>query len=263
MKLKGTLRFLAVSALMLAAGCASAQPPLQEDAAASQIRTLVRSLGYGAGIHHFKNYVLRGKDDYRTRAEQCFTKAEETIAALRGIKGLTDKEKEALDGIGRVVKQYKANLPTAQKMIAEGKGIQEIDAAVKVDDAPGKAGLAVLRDGRKWSALDTLDAALGYVGAIHHFKNYVLRGTDEYRTNAIARFKEARDAIATLRGDAALGDKEKKALDDIEGVVKRYEANVSTAQTMMAERKSIKEIDTAVKVDDAPAIAGLAVLRKE
>src|SRR6185295_3100571 len=106
---------------------------------------LTRALGYGAGIHHFKNYVLRGADDYRTKADESLGEAEKILASLRVAPDATPKDKEAVDAIEKVVKQYRANLPVAQKMHAEGKSIQEIDTAVKVDDAPAVAGLAVLR----------------------------------------------------------------------------------------------------------------------
>lgn len=237
----------------------AALPARAEDADA-QIRSLVRSLGYGAGIHNFKNYVLRGTDEYRVNADKFFTEAEKTIAGLGG--SLKDDEKKALDAISGVVKKYHENLAVAQKMIGEGKSITEIDAAVKVDDTPALEGLAKLQAGRTWSALDKLDAALGYGGAIHNFKNYVLRGKEDYRTAAIARFKEVTDQIAALRADKSLDEAGQKALKDIEGVVMKYSGNVGVAQKMISEKKGVAEIDKAVKVDDAPATAALAVLRK-
>lgn len=241
----------------------AALPARAEDSAEAKIRSLVRQIGYGAGIHNFKNYVLRANEDYRTNADKFLGKAEETLAALKKDASLKDADKKAVEDIEKTVKQYHANLETAKKMIADGKSITDIDTAVKVDDTAAKAALEMLQKDRKWTALDRLDAALGYVGAIHHFKNYVLRGKEDYKTWAAAKFKDAHAAIDELRKDATMGDKEKKALDDIEGVVKKYEGNVDVVTKMMADKKSVKEIDTAVKVDDAPATAGLAVLRKE
>jgi hypothetical protein len=256
---RASARLVAFVALA-SAGCVSAPAPDTVDAGVGR---LVRALGYGAGLHNFKNYVLRGNDEYRAKAGEFLTRARKTIASLRADPGIKDKEKAALEGIESVVRQYQANLPAAQKMIADGKSVKEIDAAVKVDDAPAIAGLAVLRSGRTWTALDNLEAALGYGGAIHNFKNYVLRGKDEYASNAVARFKDAADALVALRADSSLGGKERQALDDIEGVLKKYAANVDKVRKMTADGKSIPDIDAAVKVDDAPATAGLAVLRKE
>ncbi|MCE9584349.1 MAG: hypothetical protein K8T20_17820 [Planctomycetes bacterium] len=250
-----------VRLLVLAALASLPALPARAEDADSQIRGLVRNLGYGAGIHNFKNYVLRGTDEYRTKSETFLAAAEKAITALRGAAGLKDEEKSALDGIEKVVKQYHANLATAQKMIADKKSVAEIDAAVKVDDAPALAGFKVLQGGRKWTAQDNLDAAVGYGGAIHNFKNYVLRGSEDYRTNALAKFKEAKDAIAALRADPAKKDM-KKSLDDVEGTLKKYEDNVAVVTKMIADKKSITEIDAAVKVDDAAAVAAFEALRK-
>jgi hypothetical protein len=228
----------------------------------AQIRSLVRSLGYGAGIHDFKNYVLRGADQYRVGAERFLKKAGDTVANLRGSAALKADEKQALDAIASVIGTYRANLAVAQKMIGEGRSISEIDAAVRVDDARAAEGLAALRKGRTWTALDTLEAALGYSGAIHDFKNYVLRGREEYRTKAVARFHEVARQIATLRADTSLGEKERKAVDDLDGVVRTYAANVDVVRRMIGEKKSVTDIDAAVKVDDTKATAALVALRK-
>ena len=44
--------------------CLTALGSVQAAASATRenVATLVRSLGYGAGIHNFKNFVLRGRD---------------------------------------------------------------------------------------------------------------------------------------------------------------------------------------------------------
>ncbi len=228
----------------------------------AQIRSLVRSLGYGAGIHDFKNYVLRGKDEYRVDAEGFLKKAADTVAALRGSAAVKADEKQALDAIAVVIGAYRSNLAVAQRMSKEGRSISEIDAAVRVDDARAAEGLAALRKGRTWTALDTIEAALGYSGAIHDFKNYVLRGREEYRTNAVARFHEVARQIATMRADTSLGEKERKAVDDLDGVVGKYAANVEVVRRMIGEKKSVADIDAAVKVDDTKALAALLTLRK-
>jgi hypothetical protein len=228
----------------------------------ARIRSLVRSLGYGASIHDFKNYVLRGAGQYRVDADRFLEKAAGTVADLRGSKSLRADERQALDAIASVIGAYRANLTVAQKMLKDGRSIPEIDAAVRVDDARAAEGLAALRKGRTWTALDNLEAALGYSGAIHDFKNYVLRGREEYRTNAAAHFQEVSLQIGRLRSDTSLGEREKKAVDDLDGVVRKYEANLEVVRRMIDEKKSVADIDAAVKVDDTKAIAALAVLRK-
>lgn len=235
---------------------------LAQDRVEPQELNLTRALGYGAGIHHFKNYVLRATENYRTQADESLGLAEKALASLRTASDATAKDKEAIDAIEKVVKQYRANLPVAQKMHVEGKSIKEIDAAVKVDDGPAIAGLAVLRDRAPRAPLPRLETELGYGGAIHAFKNYVLRGREEYRTAAQDAFRRAQASITALRATPTFQEKDLRALDEIEGVVKKYSANLEIVQKMHAEGKSIKEIDMAVRVVDLRAVAALELLRK-
>ncbi len=113
----------------------------------------------------------------------------------------------------------------------------------------------------KKAAVTNMVRALGYGGAIHHFKNYVLRGTDKYHVKAGNGFKAASDAIAAYR-NAAPTEAEKATLKEIEGVITQYQDALSVVQTMVAEKKSAKEIDGAVKINDGPATTGIAKLRE-
>ncbi|HUU34461.1 MAG TPA: hypothetical protein VMW48_10375, partial [Vicinamibacterales bacterium] len=115
---------------------------------------------------------------------------------------------------------------------------------------------------RTWTALDALESALGYDGAIHHFKNYVLRGSDEYRRNALARFQDVARHSAALGAGTSLGAREKAALGDLDGVVRLYVANIEVVRRMIGEKRSVADIDAAVTVDDTPATAALRVLRQ-
>jgi hypothetical protein len=54
----------------------------------------------------------------------------------------------------------------------------------------------------------------------------------------------------------------RKALDDIEAVVRSYEDTLVQIQKLIGEGKTAIEIDDAVKIDDEPAFRGLMALRK-
>ena len=54
-----------------------------QDDKRENISTLVRLLGYGAAIHNFKNYVLRGNEKYGRKANQFFSEAKLVVAKLR------------------------------------------------------------------------------------------------------------------------------------------------------------------------------------
>ncbi len=101
--------------------------------------------------------------------------------------------------------------------------------------------------------------ALGYGGAVHQFKNYVLRGEDKYARAAEAGFAEAQEIVTALQAGADTG--QAAALTGIAGTIAQYQAALPKVQAMVAEDKTPTEIDQAVKIDDKPAIEGLATLR--
>ncbi|WP_085909961.1 methyl-accepting chemotaxis protein [Kiloniella majae] len=111
----------------------------------------------------------------------------------------------------------------------------------------------------KQLAVTDLQRALGFGGLIHQFKNYVLR-QDEPRVakinTAISTAKKALDSYRNL----GITKQETDALNSITTVVDNYKSKLAEAQTMIKAGKSPQEIDTAVKIDDTPAIDGIAIL---
>lgn len=103
----------------------------------SEIRTY---LGYGALVHHFKNYVLRQDDRYRANALASAAIVFDAIDRYRELP-LTPAEHTALDDIEQTVRQYVANLNVITQMTAEGHANTEIDEAVNIDDSAAFAGL--------------------------------------------------------------------------------------------------------------------------
>jgi len=219
----------------------------------AQIADLVRAMGYGGAVHQFKNYVLRGADKHATAASAGFAKAQETVTALQA--GADAGQADALKGIAGTIAQYQAALPTIKALQADGKSVKEVDAAVKIDDKPAVEGLKALRAPYNWGALEQAEYALGYGNAIHQFKNYVIRGADKHSTAAAERFNEAKTALNKLNAQNAA------AVTQVVGVIDAYAAALPKIQGMVAEGKAPTEIDQAVKIDDKPAIEGLAALR--
>jgi hypothetical protein len=237
----------------------------------SEADSITHAMGYGAGIHHFKNYVLRHTDNYRADAVAEFTKAETALAAILDDPGIDPEMKSGAMALQLVVQSYLRAIPVVQAMIEEGRSVEEIDRVVKIADAPGTWGLEKIRGGSKWNALQELEYAMGYGGAIHNFKNYVLRGGrqstdvvggsfDNYRSVAEEQWTKAEALVGEIKS-AAASDEEAAAADRILGVINQYRANLAVAQQMHDEGRTIQEIDTAVRVDDAPAVEGLSVLQ--
>ncbi|WP_375689520.1 methyl-accepting chemotaxis protein [Pseudooceanicola sp. LIPI14-2-Ac024] len=110
---------------------------------ASIVRDLRLAMGYGGGIHAFKDYLLRGTDDLAGYAERGFADTRTAIAAYRGYR-LSAGEMAALKDIEKVVMAYQAGLETARAMVAAGEPATAIDEATRVDDTPAVRGFDVL-----------------------------------------------------------------------------------------------------------------------
>jgi hypothetical protein len=112
------------------------------------------------------------------------------------------------------------------------------------------------------SAYNSIAKAMGYGGMIHHFKNYVLRKD----TPRIAKVRVAAgEALASIEQytETALTPDERNALRDIRSVVQAYAKNIELARQLVAEGKDASQIDKAVKINDGPALRGLAVLKAQ
>jgi methyl-accepting chemotaxis protein len=111
----------------------------------------------------------------------------------------------------------------------------------------------------KARAVDTLVTSLGYGGMIHQFKNYVLRH-DNKRIRKI--YDHAGGAIAALEmyESAGVSNTERKAINDIRGVIGKYISNIEMVQSLAQWKAKAKAIDGKVKISDKPALVGITTL---
>ena len=120
-----------------------------------------------------------------------------------------------------------------------------------------------MRDpGTKARALADLRVSLGFGGFVHNFKNYVLRQDPMYLEGFEENLGAVRAALAAYRA-AGVNAEEGRALDAIAGVVDLYADNRWVVEDMIAAGKSPRELDSFVRVDDGPAMVGLARLESE
>ncbi len=101
--------------------------------------------GYGGAIHHFKNYVLRGKAKHVKGFQAAFEKSSEVFRQFNQI-GVSGKEADLLAEIKRTFALYKTNLDMAVGMVQDGAGPKEIDGAVKISDGPALKAYQELAD---------------------------------------------------------------------------------------------------------------------
>ncbi|MEN8197195.1 MAG: HAMP domain-containing methyl-accepting chemotaxis protein, partial [Pseudomonadota bacterium] len=110
---------------------------------AGLVTQLANTLGYGGMIHQFKNYVLRQDRPRIAKVEAAMNNAYAVIDEIRAL-GVTPAEDKALSNIRTVVANYEKGLQQAESLAGTGRGAEQIDRAVKVDDNPALAGMTTL-----------------------------------------------------------------------------------------------------------------------
>ena len=94
----------------------------------------------------------------------------------------------------------------------------------------------------------------GYGGAIHNFKNYVLRQRPEYFNKFRNNYEKTQNAIKKYKRFDNLSPEENEALRIIESTVVQYNDAINKAKDLFDNGKSITEVDTIIKIDDKPAL---------
>lgn len=235
---------------------------VQASDAREDVVTLVRSLGYGAGIHNFKNFVLRGRDENYDAAKQSFGIALGSLDRLAKSQELGVDDRAAVVILKNMVKDYDKGLDLAISLRGKGWRLGDVDRSVFVDDSIPIASLDQLRNKWKWSELEQIEYQLGYGKAIHNFKNYVLRGDERFQTQALENFLAVESLLNNQYGNSALGSAQKAALDQVKRVTQSYRNYLDLIDRFHTQQYPIRKIDLAVKINDKPAIDGLAILSK-
>ena len=103
-------------------------------------------MGYGGAIHNFKNYVLRGEETYLSTTLQRTQETIVTIDAYRSLGQLREVEKASLQRVREMVVAYSDAAVRVRELRAQGKSAAEIDAHVRIDDAPYLAAMSALSE---------------------------------------------------------------------------------------------------------------------
>ena len=103
------------------------------------MQTIQTQMGYGQLIHNFKNLVIRGDNDYRTRSYQLAINSNakvirQSLRAYKQFAPLNPIEIEAIQNVDSVVTEYVAKTNLVIKLKAANKTISEIDEQVVIDD---------------------------------------------------------------------------------------------------------------------------------
>lgn len=237
---------------------------------AKALESVVGTLGYGGMIHQFKNYVIRQDPG---RIEKVRQRSAVALFALERIESY-DSSKKTVAAVAQVRSVINAYLSNAENLInlsEAGLSAKQIDANLTIDDTPAIEGLEILfaqlrdRDPNaplsKNYYLGQLRRSLGFNGMIHHYKNYIIRHDAPRIAKITKSMDAAKSAIASYEA-MGLTAAEQSAINDIQAVLANYDSGLLLAQELIEKGASIAEIDTQIKVDDAPALAALNQLSR-
>lgn len=113
----------------------------------------------------------------------------------------------------------------------------------------------------KATELTNIERHIGYVGFIHHFKNYVIRGDADYYNQALTSYQSAMRSIKTLKklDDSTVATSN---LSILERTLHTYREQLDHAK-QQGPLLAVEALDQLVKVDDSQAATALEALSNE
>jgi PAS domain S-box-containing protein len=105
--------------------------------------------------------------------------------------------------------------------------------------------------------LNIVQMSIGYGGLIHSFKNFTIRGDKKYYIDFVEAFESTILAIERYELLKNMSSEEMKNLTTIKNTVMEYKDNIEIVQFMKSEKRSVNQIDKAVKVNGRPALMAI------
>ena len=107
--------------------------------------------------------------------------------------------------------------------------------------------------------LADIERSIGYVGFIHHFKNYIIRRDDKYYVEAMQSYSAAIDKIVEFE---SLTNKKDliHEIEHLKATLEEYHNNLQVAKSSLSSL-SVNALDQNVKVDDRQADTALRALQ--
>ena len=122
---------------------------------------------------------------------------------------------------------------------------------------------SVINKSRRNELLNDLQMNIGYGGLIHDFKNYVIRGGENYTEHFFSMLLIVKNIIDQYTNLAGITAQEIGYPKIIEATFDQYQTMLNKIIKMKEQGYSIIEIDKQVKIDDSPALNAIKNLRKD
>jgi len=110
--------------------------------------------------------------------------------------------------------------------------------------------------------LNSLQSLIGYGGLIHNFKNYLIRGEQTQVINFEKKYNRAMQIISEYESLPGMSEKEISSLKVIKLTFKKYHTLLQRIHHLKAKGQAISQIDSSIKVNDAPALKAIEYLHK-
>lgn len=108
--------------------------------------------------------------------------------------------------------------------------------------------------------ISEIKSQAGYGGAIHNFKNLVLRGTPKYADKFYNNYDVITETVGKYKAIKGTTQEEMDALDTFLGVLTQYRDAVEIIKNKYNSAESVKQLDKMVKISDGPAVKALSDL---
>ena len=236
-------------------------------------RRLVETLGYGAFIHHFKDYILTGdRDTYDAGLR--YGGASLTMLEQLGQTVSGDPDAVAqVETVRAVVMAYLGKLASARQQHAIGNTPEAIDDQINIDDGPALEALAALTGPEldlsseepimKAELLMQLGRILGYGGVIHEFKDFVIRHDPSRYDSILAQLAKLDATLERYRNTVTRAE-EIEALNELKELSATIRAGADLVSETIENDPDVRAvaIDEAVRWSDDAAIAALGQLER-
>jgi HAMP domain-containing protein len=196
----------------------------------------------------------------RAVLNKVFTSGKINLKKVQQLWGFATKQEEMIQNFRNVIAT-----PSQRKML-DIKFDNPVVKRIK------KMRQVALIKAEKGDLLGPLQQSIGYGGLIHNFKNFVLRGTKNYRDRFNQDFKKTKAIIKKYRQLSGISDAEINDLNIIDVMIQTYRSHLDKIAQMNRNRIDIREIDIReidireidklVKVNDKPAFAAITRMRQ-
>lgn len=155
----------------------------------ADITNLALSVGYGGFIHSFKNYLLRGDQEYYTRGREQLERAFENLDKLTKSPTVTTTRKQLYGEIGTTLREYEDAHERVRLLHSEGSSAIALDKAVKINDTKAVAALQQLTNKGNYD----MDSKLWFGKMTHKINkmksvvDWISKDIEAYLTTSVAK----------------------------------------------------------------------------